>query len=95
MYYLTNKYFVLIDTDYSFLQVADKGYRRLSLQQKVGLRHAGYILETVSVKKTDADEVEEVVCKCVKVEEASVKPKAFIHWVSNPIDIEVRLYKPL
>ncbi|XP_018321303.1 probable glutamine--tRNA ligase [Agrilus planipennis] len=77
-----------------FMEVAERGYRRLAPNQPVGLRHAGYVLEVVSVKK-DGDWVEKVICKCTEVDKVTSKPKAFIHWVSNPINIEVRLYKPL
>ncbi|KAL1518260.1 hypothetical protein ABEB36_001908 [Hypothenemus hampei] len=78
-----------------FMEVADKGYRRLTSSQSVGLRHAGYILDVVEVKKSSSGEVTEVVCKCTNVEKIAIKPKAFIHWVSDPLEVEVHLYSSL
>ncbi|VEN41917.1 unnamed protein product [Callosobruchus maculatus] len=77
-----------------FMEVGEKGYRRLTKTQPVGLRHAGYVLEVVDVKKCGAD-ISEVVCKCIEVDKAASKPKAFIHWVSEPMEVEIRLYSPL
>ena len=37
----------------------------------------------------------EVEVESVPVEEVEVKPKAFIHWVANPLEIEVHLYERL
>jgi len=78
-----------------FMEVADKGYRRLTPGQSVGLRHAGYILEVKKVEKDSAGKVTGLICTCVEVEKATSKPKAFIHWVSNPLEVEVRLYESL
>nr|CAI5831794.1 unnamed protein product [Callosobruchus analis] len=77
-----------------FMEVGEKGYRRLTRTQPVGLRHAGYVLEVVDVKKS-GEEISEVICKCIEVDKTASKPKAFIHWVSEPMEIEVRLYSPL
>lgn len=77
-----------------FMEIGDKGYRRLTKTQTVGLRHAGFVLEVSEIKK-DNNHVTEIVCKCMEVDKAPEKPKAFIHWVSKPVDIEVRLYGPL
>lgn len=76
------------------LQVGDKGYRRLTLKQQVGLRHAGYHIAVSKVLKDSEGNVVELEVKC---EPSSVgeKPKAFIHWVSQPLNIEVRLYEKL
>lgn len=78
-----------------FLQIEEKGYRRLTPIQNVGLRHAGYALEVTDIEKASNGEVINLICKCTEVEKVSVKPKAFIHWVSQPQEIEVRLYSPL
>lgn len=78
-----------------FIEVGDKNYRRLTKTQIVGLRHAGYVLEVTDIKKNKNSQVEEVVCKCTEVDKSASKPKAFIHWVSDPISIEIRLYSPL
>lgn len=77
-----------------FKENPEKGYRRLAPNQTVGLRHAGIVLKLTEVKKDSTGKVVELVCTCEKVE-ATEKPKAFIHWVSNPQEIEVRLYERL
>ncbi|CAH0546360.1 unnamed protein product [Brassicogethes aeneus] len=78
-----------------FTEVGDKGYRRLTSTQSVGLRHAGFILETVKVIKNPQNEVTEIVCKCIEVDKAPAKPKAFIHWISEPMKVTIRSYAPL
>lgn len=73
----------------------EKGYRRLSTEQTVGLRHAGLVLAVKEVKTDVATgQVLELICDCIPVEKAE-KPKAFVQWVSQPIEIEVRLYELL
>jgi len=71
----------------------EKGYRRLTPGQSVGLRYAGYIISLVDVVRENGKVVE------LKVTAGPVadaeKPKAFIHWVSSPINVEVRLYDRL
>lgn len=77
-----------------FMEIGNKGFRRLTKEQSVGLRYTGLVL-TVSdiVKKTDGT-VSEIVCSCVDVN-STEKPKAFIHWVSEPVSVEINLYEPL
>ncbi|XP_056630612.1 probable glutamine--tRNA ligase isoform X2 [Diorhabda sublineata] len=77
-----------------FMEVGDKGYRRLTRSQSVGIRHAGFVLEVIDVKK-DGSTIKEVICKCTEVIKVKSKPKAFIHWVSDPREIEIRLYTSL
>ncbi|CAG9816307.1 unnamed protein product [Phaedon cochleariae] len=77
-----------------FMEVGDKGYRRLTKSQPVGIRHSGFILEVTDIKK-DKSLVTELVCSCLEVDKATSKPKAFIHWVSDPQEIQVRLYSSL
>lgn len=77
-----------------FKEIPEKGYRRLSPTQTVGLRHAGVVLKVIEVLKNSAGGILELKCTCEKVE-VTEKPKAFIHWVSHPIEIEVRLYERL
>ena len=72
----------------------DKTYRRLTLSQRVGLKHAGYVLEVSKVIRNEKKEVESLEAVCYKATEVE-KPKSFIHWVSTPIICEVRLYEPL
>ncbi|CAF4936556.1 unnamed protein product [Pieris macdunnoughi] len=76
-----------------FKEQPEKGYRRLTPNQTVGLRHAGFIIKVSKVIK-DNGKVIEVECTAESTESAE-KPKAFIHWVSQPIAVEVRLYEPL
>ncbi|XP_033606818.1 probable glutamine--tRNA ligase [Cryptotermes secundus] len=77
-----------------FKEVGDKGYRRLTPNQPVGLRHSGYVIAVSRVLKDSGGNVVALEVKC---EPASVRerPKAFIHWVSQPLNIEVRLYERL
>jgi len=77
-----------------FKEKGEKGYRRLTPDQHVGLRYAGMVLKVVDVKK-DNGKVTEVIVDAVPVEKAESKPKAFIHWVAKPLEIEVRLYEKL
>lgn len=79
----------------SLLQVEEKGYRRLIKGQSVGLRYAGFIISLANVKKNSAGEVQELEVTCVQNTDTKEKPKAFIHWVSNPVYVEVRLYDRL
>ena len=40
-------------------------------------------------------DISEIDVDCIPVNEVLKKPKAFIHWVGDPIEIEVRLYEQL
>lgn len=77
-----------------FKEEMEKGYRRLTPTQSVGLRHAGYVIKVSKVIKDSSGKVLELECTAESTD-SSEKPKAFIHWVSEPISIEVRLYEPL
>lgn len=77
-----------------FKECPDKGYRRLAPEQTVGLRHAGYVLKVENVVKNAEGNVTELICLCESTD-TSAKPKAFVQWVSHPIEIEVRLYESL
>lgn len=46
------------------------------------------------IRKDSTGKIVEIVCNCEKSETAP-KPKAFIHWVSHPINVTVRLYEML
>ncbi|XP_016980573.1 probable glutamine--tRNA ligase [Drosophila rhopaloa] len=73
----------------------EKGYRRLSPNQSVGLRHAGLVISVVEIVKDPATgKVVELICTSQSAEQAE-KPKAFVQWVSQPIQLEVRLYEQL
>ncbi|XP_076447840.1 glutamine--tRNA ligase-like [Babylonia areolata] len=77
-----------------FREEADKNYKRLAVNQVVGLRHAGLIISVDSVQKDADGQVTELQVTCSGATD-SAKPKAFIHWVSNPLHCEVRLYETL
>ncbi|KAM7169391.1 glutamine--tRNA ligase, partial [Macrochelys suwanniensis] len=77
-----------------FREVMDKGYKRLAPGQPVGLRHAGYVVAVQNVIKDAGGQVMELEVACTK-SDAAEKPKAFIHWVSEPLVCEVRLYERL
>lgn len=77
-----------------FKENPEKGYRRLSLEQSVGLRHAGYVINVTDVKKDAKGQIQELIC-CCEIAEKATKPKAFVQWVSQPKEIEVRLYEQL
>ncbi|KAM8706775.1 hypothetical protein ACLKA7_010956 [Drosophila subpalustris] len=73
----------------------EKGYRRLSTQQTVGLRHAGLVISVQEVvRDPTTGEILELICTSQSAEQAE-KPKAFVQWVSQPIELEVRLYELL
>ncbi|XP_071081641.1 glutamine--tRNA ligase-like [Haliotis cracherodii] len=77
-----------------FREEADKNYKRLAQNQSVGLRHAGYVIAVDKVNKDNAGKPTELLVSCKKATEAD-KPKAFIHWVSDPLPCEIRLYERL
>ncbi|NWT45736.1 SYQ ligase, partial [Chroicocephalus maculipennis] len=77
-----------------FREEVDKGYKRLAPGQPVGLRHAGYVIAVQNVIKDASGRVIELEVTCTKSDVAE-KPKAFIHWVSEPLACEVRLYERL
>ena len=77
-----------------FREVMEKGYRRLTPDQPVGLRYAGYVIKVNKMKKDSSGQVTEIDAEAIPVEEAD-KPKAFVHWVADPIEVEVRLYERL
>lgn len=83
-----------IDRDDFREETEDKSYRRLTLTQRVGLKHAGYVLEVTKVIRNEKKDVQSLEAVCYKASEVE-KPKSFIHWVSTPILCEVRLYEPL
>jgi glutaminyl-tRNA synthetase len=75
--------------------VEEKGYRRLTKGQAVGLRYAGLVISLKNVKKDASGQVVELDVMCTTSANCTEKPKAFIHWVSNPMFVEVRLYERL
>jgi glutaminyl-tRNA synthetase len=60
------------------------------------LRHAGFVITfSKVVAKNSSGQVTEIDVECCSVDKVEKKPKALIHWVSEPIQIEVRLYERL
>jgi len=86
---------IYIERDDFMESSSDKGYRRLTPQQSVGLKHAGLVLTVENVTKNADGVVSELQVKCAAADKAEKKPKAFIHWVSAPVTCEVRLYERL
>lgn len=72
----------------------DKGYKRLSLAQPVGLRYSGYQISVKEVKKNADGKIIELIATCEKTGEG-VKPKGYIQWVADPIKCEIRLIEKL
>lgn len=72
----------------------DKDYRRLTSKQSVGLRHAGCVISVKEIIKDLEGKIQELKVTCTPVTDAA-KPKAFIHWVSEPVTCEIRLYERL
>ncbi len=87
---------IFIERD-DFMEEGEKGYRRLTKNQAVGLRYAGYVLNFLSVASKDAEgRPAEINVEAVAVDKAGAKPKAFIHWVDGDAPkVEVRLYERL
>ena len=72
----------------------EKGYRRLTPGQTVGLRHAGFVIKLEREVRDASGTLTELRVTCQPVATAA-KPKAFIHWVSSPRSCEARLYDRL
>jgi len=88
---------VFIEKD-DFMEIGDKGYRRLTKDQSVGLRYANFAIKFLKVAKKDSNgEPLEIDVEAIPVDQVETKPKAFIHWVdANDCNkIEVRLYERL
>lgn len=78
-----------------FKECPEKGYRRLTPSQSVGLRYANYVISVSQVIRDPVtSEITELIASCESTDVAP-KPKAFIQFVSKPISIEVRLYELL
>uniref|UniRef100_A0AC35UI35 Glutamine--tRNA ligase n=1 Tax=Rhabditophanes sp. KR3021 TaxID=114890 RepID=A0AC35UI35_9BILA len=77
-----------------FKSTGEKGYRRLTPTQSVGLKHLGLVLKFVEEIKSTVGETTEVVVRAEKLSPEN-KPSAFIHWVCKPKQITVRVYSRL
>ncbi|XP_015434585.1 PREDICTED: probable glutamine--tRNA ligase [Dufourea novaeangliae] len=77
-----------------FKEKAEKDFRRLTPNQSVGLKHAGVVLTVKEIEKDSSGKIMNIIVKQEPASESN-KPKAFIHWVSNPVLASVRLYERL
>ncbi|TMS39356.1 hypothetical protein L596_005894 [Steinernema carpocapsae] len=72
----------------------DKKFRRLTKEQPVALKYLGLVLSVVEEVLDKVGNVCELVVTAEKATGQN-RPKAFIHWVSNPMKCEVRMYDRL
>ncbi|XP_033229804.1 probable glutamine--tRNA ligase [Belonocnema kinseyi] len=77
-----------------FKEIDEKGFRRLTPNQSVGLKHAGVVITLQCIEKDATGKITNLIAKQEPVSDKN-KPKAFIHWVSNPTLASVRLYERL
>ncbi|KAG5318412.1 SYQ ligase, partial [Pseudoatta argentina] len=77
-----------------FKEIEEKGFRRLTPKQSVGLKHTGTIVTFESIEKDASSNITNIIVRNDPVTEKN-KPKAFIHWVSHPVLASVRLYERL
>ena len=73
-----------------FQEVPEKGFRRLTPDQSVGLKHASLVLNLDEIVKDASGRIIELHCTAVPMTLEN-KTKGFIQWVSGPsIEIEPR-----
>lgn len=77
-----------------FKEKTEKDFRRLTLNQSVGLKHVGIVLKVKEIKKDNMGNIVNLIVTQEPICETN-KPKAFIHWVSNPLLASIRLYERL
>ncbi|XP_011307954.1 probable glutamine--tRNA ligase isoform X2 [Fopius arisanus] len=77
-----------------FKEEEEKGFRRLTPKQSVGLKYAGLVLTLQKIEKDESGKTTGLVVKQESLTEKN-KPKAFIHWVAKPKLISIRLYERL
>ena len=85
---------LFIDAE-DFKEEAEKGYRRLTSAQPVGLKHVGYVIKVTNIIRDSKGGIKQINAEATPIKESDAKPKAFIHWVSDPVEVEVRLYERL
>lgn len=84
----------LEQSDFKNTSEPDKNFRRLTPIQPVGLRYVHLLISVKKVQVNQNNEVTEIIVTAQKADQ-SPKPKAFIHWVSQPTLCEVRSYNTL
>ncbi|XP_070165578.1 probable glutamine--tRNA ligase [Polyergus mexicanus] len=77
-----------------FKEIEEKSFRRLTPKQPVGLKHTGMVVTFENIEKDASGNIINITVRQDPVSENN-KPKAFIHWVSNPVLASVRLYERL
>ncbi|XP_063933278.1 glutamine--tRNA ligase-like isoform X1 [Zophobas morio] len=78
-----------------FREKLEKDYKRLTLEQPVGLSHIGYVITVADIIRDPEGNILELKVTYSPRESTVRKVKAFIHWVSDPAEAEVRWYYPL
>ncbi|CAL1539919.1 unnamed protein product [Lymnaea stagnalis] len=86
--------YVLYIEQEDFKETADKNFFRLTKDQPVGLRYTGLVIFVEKVIRDSLGQPTELVVTCKAAADAP-KPKAFIHWVSQPLLCEIRVYDRL
>ncbi|KAL7667433.1 hypothetical protein ACOME3_010748 [Neoechinorhynchus agilis] len=82
-------------SDFREVGIVNDGYKRLTLSQPVGLRYSGYVIFVTDVNKNDSNEIVSLKVRAEKAEKCECKPQAFIHWVSDAINVELRIFDQL
>jgi glutaminyl-tRNA synthetase len=77
-----------------FRLAGEKGFRRMSPEQYVGLKYIGLVLKFITATEDEKGNILEIVVRGEPLTTEN-KPKAFIHWVAKPLFAEVRLYERL
>ncbi|VDM16144.1 unnamed protein product [Hydatigera taeniaeformis] len=77
-----------------FMLDTKPGFRRLTPTQAVGIRYAGLVLSFKEIHRDANDKILSISVIATPVSTEN-KPKAFIHWVSSPLECELRLYNQL
>ena len=86
---------IFIERDDFREDCSDPGYRRLTTNQMVGLRHAGCAIQFKAIHRAESGDIDYIEVESNPIESLKEKPKAFIHWVSAPLKCEVRIYDRL
>ncbi|XP_063977251.1 probable glutamine--tRNA ligase [Diachasmimorpha longicaudata] len=77
-----------------FKEEDEKGFRRLTPKQSVGLKYAGIVLTFQRIERDESGKMTGLIVKQEPLTDKN-KPKAFIHWVAKPKLASIRLYERL
>lgn len=85
---------------YLLMQDSPKGYFRLTPEQPLGLKYASCSISLEEViRDPSSGEVKELIVQwapqhsAVNTEGTIKRPKAYAHWVSDPVTCTMRFYK--